>query len=116
AISLVLSNPSFTFFDKNLQNRKHWPFFPLYETSSRAINAHRTCSLRVVVVHGHPAFRQRVSGNPDALGTSRVIAVSPTEYPRVHDEGHSIGTHTALHGVLKHLPERPRPGWSVGRP
>ena len=49
-----------------------------------------------------------------------IIGQMADSYPylvrRVHDEGHSIGTHTALHGVLKHLPERPRPGWSVGRP
>jgi len=32
---------------------------------------------------GTPLFASDCPGNPDALGTSRAIAVSPTEYPRV---------------------------------
>jgi peptidoglycan/xylan/chitin deacetylase (PgdA/CDA1 family) len=32
---------------------------------------------------GAPLFAGECPGNPDALGTSRTLAVSPTEYPRV---------------------------------
>src|SRR6266542_3096935 len=32
---------------------------------------------------GAPLFASECPGNPDALGTSRTLAVSPTDYPRV---------------------------------
>src|SRR6266516_8086559 len=64
--------------------------FVIRSVFSRAINARRTCCPRVAVVHGRPAFRQRVSGQPrrtrhqpnprrepDGLSSGRIDAIRP---------------------------------------
>src|SRR6266704_3287017 len=140
------------------QNRATLAAFSRYtKLFSRAIHARGTRCLRVAVVHGRPAFRQRVSGQPgrtrnqpnarresDGIPSGRVDAIRPNpafgrsrsganvrRWPsvallksraghlesavrpgdvlyrwadggqlsiltvrRIHDEGHSIGTHT----------------------
>jgi len=75
---------------------------------------------------GAPLFASECPGNPDALGTSRTLAVSPTDYPRVgsmqydqtlplddlevvltFDDGSSISLHKSRTG---HLESAVRPG------
>ena len=56
----------------------------LYEAFFRGRSMRAVLAVLVLMwFTGAPLFASECPGNPDALGTSRTLAVSPTDYPRV---------------------------------
>ncbi len=153
------------------QNRATLAAFSRYTKLFRGRSMRAVLAVLLLWFTGVPLFASECPGNPDALGTSRTLAVSPTEYPRVgsmqygqtlplddhevvltfddgplspytsrvldilkaqcvqatffiigqmadsypsllrrvHDEGHSIGTHTQDHRLKLRSVERMKP-------
>jgi peptidoglycan-N-acetylglucosamine deacetylase len=98
---LVSSNPSLTFFDKCRKTGQHWPLFSAIRSFFRGRSMRAVLAVFVLLwFTGAPLFASECPGNPVALGTSRVIAVSPTEYPRVGSMQYGQTLHLNDHEVL----------------
>jgi peptidoglycan-N-acetylglucosamine deacetylase len=58
------------------------------------------------------ALAQNCSGNPDALGTSRVLAIDPHEYPRVGAMAHAAALPLADKEIVLTFDDGPAPRYS----
>jgi peptidoglycan/xylan/chitin deacetylase (PgdA/CDA1 family) len=65
-----------------------------------------------VTLDSNSARAQNCAGNPDALGTSRVLAVDPSEYPRVGSMDHAATLPLADEEVVLTFDDGPLPRYS----